>query len=98
MFSRDRPQFEAVKRKLTFDEDFMSPDVKAAHSLPFECGALNIEKNPFMQLLESSDTVPTFDYTNTAGAVNEGNYDKALKTGGKNRNSSHQLNYNDRKR
>ena len=97
MFKRDRPQFEAIKRKLTFDEDFMSPTPQNTHSLPFECGA-QIEKNPFMQLLESSDTVPTFDYSNTAGLVQESNNRETLNTGGKNKHSRQQSNNSDKKR
>ena len=80
--------------KLTFDEDFMSPIGETAHSLPFECGA-QMEKNPFMQLLESSDLVPTFDYSNAASLAKESKNSEALNYGGKNKHMRQRLNKSD---
>ena len=81
-FERDLPQFESVKRKLTFDEDFMS-STSDHNSLPFESGA-NIDDNPFMKLLDSAETVPTFNYSHVFGQDNNANLTKRMAlTGGK---------------
>ena len=60
------PRFASIKRKLTFEEDFVSTTSDNKYTLPLD--AVNIsDKNPFIKLLDSAESVPTFNYAYTYG-------------------------------
>ena len=50
-----------------FDEDFISSASDHKFSLPFENRSNILENNPFMKLLDSAESVPTFQYVHTFG-------------------------------
>ena len=48
--------FGSVKKKLTFDEDFMT-------LLPYEAGLAQSDSNPFLKMLEREDAIPQFQHS-----------------------------------
>ena len=57
-----KERFASVKRKLNFDEDVMGMTV-------YEAGMAKLaptsNNNPFLKLLDSSDSVPKFEHKNS---------------------------------
>ena len=61
----ERGNFDKVKRKLTFEEDYTSMASDGRLIFPYEGGvSKNPDANPFLKLLDSAESVPTFSSRN----------------------------------